>query len=62
MSRRAAIAFSNELHLLIERFTNEWNLTWNEAVGSLELAKAELIDDFLSECAETEEEEEGDDA
>jgi hypothetical protein len=49
MSTRAVEAFSSELLLLIERFRLEWELTYSEIVGCLEIAKIELATESLEE-------------
>lgn len=45
MSADATEAFSNELTQLVERYRHEWNLTYGECVGVLEIMKFELLEE-----------------
>lgn len=56
MTVRAVRAFENELDVLIARFRAEWDLTYSEAVGVLELAKHKMISEALDDDEDAEEE------
>ncbi len=45
MGKRATDHFADELGRLIKRFHLEYDLTYAEALGTLELTKADLIED-----------------
>ena len=45
MSADATEAFSNELTRLVERYRLEWNLTYGECIGVLEIMKHELLEE-----------------
>ena len=57
MTARAVDAFREELDLLIDRFEDEWDLNYAEAIGILEIVKLNLHAELL----ELENEEEIDD-
>ncbi len=42
---RAADHFADEIGILIERMRLEYSLTYSEAIGVLELAKADIIEE-----------------
>ena len=56
MSKTAIEAFSKELESLVDRFRVEWDFTYAEAIGCLELAKADLITEINDEDIEEENE------
>ena len=47
MSQEATNRFQDELSKLIDYFTDEMGLTFAEAIGVLEIAKADLIKDLI---------------
>lgn len=57
MAGKAAEHFCEELDKLIERFRQEYDMSYAEAVGCLELTKADLV----RECQESYEEDDSDD-
>ena len=50
MSAEAVDAFCDELTRLIDRYRHEWNLTYGECVGALELVKHDMLEEA---CRET---------
>lgn len=45
MSTEAVDAFCDELTRLIDRYRHEWNLTYGECVGALELIKHDVLEE-----------------
>ena len=42
VTKRATDAFIRELNRLVDRFRDEWDLTYAEAIGCLEMVKLEI--------------------
>ncbi len=49
MSKRASLAFVEELAKLIEHFRAEWELTYCEAIGCLEMVKFDVLQELSDE-------------
>lgn len=46
--RKQQDAFSNELARLVNRFANEFEMTYTSTIGCLELQKAKLLNELLN--------------
>ena len=54
MSRRGCEHFVSDINRLIERLSQEYDMSYAEIVGCLEMVKQEVIDDAFAESDEEE--------